>query len=281
MPAAIAVPAIIGAAGIGTGIATSVMGANAARDASNAQVQSANYAADLQKQSSDQALQFQKDVWAQQQKNQQPWLEAGQGALTQLSDLLKPGGELQQGFDPNSVDVTKDPGYQFRLDQGQKALERSAAARGATGSGGTLKAITRYGQDYASNEYKDAYSRAFNTFNSNQANRFNRLASLAGVGQTATAQLGSEGTAAAGGVASNLINTGANLGNIAQAAGNARASGYVGSANAINSGLGSAMNGIQNMYALSQLFKSQPQAPLPYENPDISFATGSIPGLIH
>lgn len=90
--------------------------------------------------------------------------------------------ELTRSF--TMADYQQDPGFDFRMKQGQKALERSAAARGGLRSGATLKALTQYGQDFASNEYGKAYDR----FNQNQGNRFNRLSSIAGFGSTANAQ---------------------------------------------------------------------------------------------
>ena len=108
--------------------------------------------------------------------------------------------------------LTSDPGYQFRMDQGQKAIERSAAARGGLFSGGTGKALQQYSQGLASQEY---------------GNAFNRLASLAGIGQSANSQQ----------VALNQ-NQGATLADLAGQGGNARASGYIGAQNALNQGTG-------------------------------------------
>lgn len=72
---------------------------------------------------------------------------------------------------PTAADMGQDPGYQFRLSEGQKALERSGAARGVTNTGGTLKGILDYGQQAASQEYGNVYSRNLNTYNTNEANR--------------------------------------------------------------------------------------------------------------
>lgn len=259
MPAAVAIPAIIGAAGVGTSVAGAVMGSKASSQAADAQVSASKYAADLQKQSSDEALAFQKQQWETAQKNQQPWIDAGKGALGDLTANL---GDLTKGFDPSTVDVTQDPGYAFRLAEGQKALERSAAARGSTLGGAALKELTRYSQGVASQEYGAAYDRAFNTFQANQGNRWNRLASLAGVGQTATQQLNSAGANFANNSASIVQNTGNNLADLAVGAGNAKASGYMGSANAWANALGGITNtatSIGNYYAtksyLSDLLK--------------------------
>lgn len=100
-----------------------------------------------------------------------PYTQAGGQALGQLS------GALTSGFDFES-----DPGYQFRLSEGQKALERSLASRGLSQSGAALKAAQEYGQGLASQTYQDAYNR-YLAQNS-------QLANLAGMGQNAAMGLG-------------------------------------------------------------------------------------------
>jgi hypothetical protein len=117
-----------------------------------------------------------------------------------------------------------DPGYAFRQAEGMKALERSAAARGGLLSGGTLKGIQRFGQDLASQEYGNA----FNRYQIERSARLNPLQSLMGSGQSAantmTSSIGQSGQ-----------NQQANIMNVGQA----RASGYVGQANALGGALGS------------------------------------------
>jgi len=61
---------------------------------------------------------------------------------------------------PTGATEQNDPGYQFRLQQGEKALQASAAARGNLLTGDTAKAIQGYGQDYASNEFQNLWNRA-------------------------------------------------------------------------------------------------------------------------
>jgi hypothetical protein len=121
------------------------------------------------------------------------------------------------------ADFEADPGYAFRQSEGMKALERSAAARGGLLSGGTLKGIQRFGQDLASQEYTNA----FNRYQVNRANQLNPLQSLMGSGQSSANVL----TGAAGQMGQNQA---AGITNAAQA----RASGYVGSANALSGALG-------------------------------------------
>lgn len=140
-------------------------------------------------------------------------------------------GDFQSGAGTSPEDIMKmDPGYQFRMDQGLNATKNSAVARGSLDSGATLKALTRFGQDYASGEF---------------GNVVNRLAGASGTGQTATAQNQASGT--------NMTN---NVSNLTTDAGNARAAGIVGGANAWGSaatGVGSAYNNYQNSEILRKL----------------------------
>jgi hypothetical protein len=76
-------------------------------------------------------------------------------------------GDFKQ---PTAADMQVDPGYQFRLDQGQKSLERSAAAKGVLRTGGTLKDVQNLGQKYASDEYGNVFSRALTGYNTNRGN---------------------------------------------------------------------------------------------------------------
>jgi hypothetical protein len=245
------------AALIGMGIAaasstaSSVIGSKAAGNAASAQVAAENHAADVQAQSAKDSLDFQKKVYADNTANTQPYLDAGKVALGQIGAGLAPGGEFTQKYSADQV-MKDDPGYQFRLDEGNKAIERAAAASGRTNSGGTLKALTRYGSDYASGEYGAAYSR----FKSDQDTRFNRYATVAGLGQTATAQTSSNGNTAAGNVAAINSNSANGISNSLAGAANATASGYIGSANATAAGLGGLSNNATTLLMLSKLGKA-------------------------
>ena len=105
-----------------------------------------------------------------------PYREGGATAFTTLSEMVNPGGEFNRQF--TAADMELDPGYQFRLAEGQKALERSAAARGGLQSGAALKALSRYSQGVASDEYQKAFDR----FRANRGDRFSVLSNLAGTG---------------------------------------------------------------------------------------------------
>jgi hypothetical protein len=196
----------------------------------------AGKASDAQVQAGQESNATQLAMYNQTRADQEPWRKAGMGALDQMSAGTAPGGDFNRDF--TLADFQKDPGYQFRMDQGSDALQASAAARGALLNGGTLKALSRYGQDYASGEYSNAYNR----FNNDRTQRFNRLSSLAGTGQTAATNVGNMGTQTAYGI-----------GQTQQAMGNARASGYVGQANAINNGISS----LSNFYMQRQYMNPQ------------------------
>lgn len=140
-------------------------------------------------------------------EDQRPYREAGYGALSKLNDLLGLSdnksvdgyGSLAKPF--TGADLTKDPGYQFGLSQGQHAIDSSAAARGGLYSGATLKALDRYGNDYGSTKFNDAFNR-----NQTENNALaNKLQSVAGIGQTATNQVGMLGAQNAALAGQNLI----------------------------------------------------------------------------
>jgi len=269
-----------GALSAGSSVAGGIMGSNAASNAANAQAQASEYAANLQKQEADNALAFQKQQYDTSQKEFQPWLQAGTGGINQLSQLLGIGpnngtadyGSLSQPWTstfqaPTGATEQNDPGYQFRLDQGMKALQNSAAARGGLLTSGTAKDINNYAQDYASNEYNNVYGRAlnqyelgYNTFQQNQANQFNRLAALSGIGQTAAGTLGQLGQNASTNTANIMLGSGSTIGNDIMAAGAARGSGYVGGANALNGALTGAGNNISQLAMLYSLLNNNPSS---------------------
>jgi hypothetical protein len=117
-----------------------------------------------------------------------------------------PGSDVPDLADYPTYHFQSDPGYAFRLAEGDKAIERSAAAGPGVLSGRYLKSALRYSQDYASNEYQKVYD---------------RIATIAGFGSSASAS----GTSV-------IMNTAGNVGNALTNAGDARASSYVAQGNA-------------------------------------------------
>lgn len=138
-------------------------------------------------------------MFDQARKDQEPWRQAGASAVNTLGSQM---GDMTRTFTMN--DFQQDPGYQFRMAEGQKAIERSAAARGGLMGGRSLKDISRFGQDFASNEFTNAYNR----FNNDRDQRFNKLSSLAGVGQSSASQIANQGMQAGQQVAGNQMGVG-------------------------------------------------------------------------
>jgi len=196
-----------------------LLGSSASRSAASQQSDAASRAADLQRQQfSEQAL------------LQEPFRQVGIRALPQLEAQRN----MMPGAFTGKVDLTQDPGYAFRLSEGQKALDRSAAARGGLISGGAMKAAQRFGQEMGSQEYQNAYNRALTGYNADvarEATGYNRLAALAGYGQTATGQIGAAGQ-----------NMASNVGNLMTSGAAAGAAGTVGQANALTGGLSTYLN---------------------------------------
>lgn len=230
-----------------SGIATAIVGgAVIGGIASN---KAASTAASATESAANTSAQVQREMFDKQVALQEPWRQAGINALSQMQGQT---GAMPPAF-TGQVDLTQDPGYAFRMSEGLKALERSAAARGGLLSGGALKATQRFGQDLASQEYQNAYNRALTQYNAavqREGTGYNRLAALAGVGQTATGQL-----------AGSAAQTGANLGNLyynaGQSAGATRASGYMGMSNALTGAIGTGLNYYQNQQLLNRLMPQQ------------------------
>ena len=190
-------------------VGSALIGSSSSRRAASTQAESADRAGELQRE------QFERQV-----ELQEPFRQVGLRALNKLEGAAEytPFGMSQ---------FQQDPGYGFRLSEGQKAIDRSAAARSGLQSGSALKAAARYGQEMGSQEFQNA----FNRYGIERERRLNPLQSLAGVGQTSTNQL------VAGG--QNYANA---AGEAIGAAGQARASGYMGSANSLSGALGQYMN---------------------------------------
>lgn len=137
-----------------------------------------------------------KEIYDSQRKDLSGYRDLGQYGLSELMGNMN---AMTDTFGPE--DFQKDPGYDFRMQEGQKALERSSSARGNLLGGGTAKALARYGQDYASNEYNNAYNR----FNQDRDQRYGKLMDLVGTGQNAAAQTGAAGQNYASAYGQNVI----------------------------------------------------------------------------
>jgi hypothetical protein len=204
------------------------------------QAEATEQAANISAQASREALALQQRMYEEGVARQQPWYEAGKTALNKLipeATSYTPFGMAQ---------FQADPGYAFRLSEGQKALERSAAARGGLLSGATGKALTRYGQEAGSQEYMNAFKR----YQLEREARLAPLQSLAGVGQTTANTLGSAGQGYANQANQLAMTNAANMGNLALMGGNIRASQYGTAGSALNTALNTDWNALGRRFGI-------------------------------
>ena len=181
-------------------VAAAVVGAAAVGAAGSAYAgKQAGKAARTQAKSADRASQIQQENFEQTRQDLAPYKQAGDSSLSQLMGQMGDNGYFNQTY--TGQDIYSDPSYQFRLQQGQDAIQSSAAAKGGLLTGATLKALQNYGQESASQEYSNAYNR----FNADQTNRYNRLSNLVGIGQNAAVQVGNAGAQTAQAVANNTM----------------------------------------------------------------------------
>lgn len=185
----------------------------------------ANSAADTQAAAAQQAAQIQQQQYQQNTANQQPYMSAGTAALNTIGQDQANGTGFAAAFNPSTYIDT--PGYQFQLQQGQSAINSSAAATGGVLNGGTLKALDQYTTGLANTTYGQAYSQ----YMQNSQQQYNQLYGVASLGESAAGSLGAQGTQSA-----------ANTGNYLTQAGNATAAGTVGVSNAINQGISGVSN---------------------------------------
>lgn len=147
-------------------------------------------------------------------------------------------GSLTRSFSPQDFAAGIDPGYSWRLQQGNQGVMNGAAAGSGSLSGPALKSLLDYNQGAASQEYGAAFDR----FQTQQGNIYQRLFGVAGLGQNAAANVGNQGVATGGNIGSNITG-----------AANASAAGQVGTANAIS-------GAVNNLGSLAYLYATRPGA---------------------
>lgn len=180
------------------------------------------------------------ETWMQGQEQQglgnyAPYLQGGAKASGMLSDLLGTPGQglltpwTQQFTAPTEQQAENTPGYKFQLQQGENALQNSAAARGGLLSGGTLAGMNQYAQGLASENYQNVfnnsltqYQQAYQSFLNNQQNTYSRLMGLSG-----------QGLQAAGGAGNLISGIGGDIASLMGKQGQVQAAGTLGSANSI------------------------------------------------
>lgn len=254
---------------------------------------SSREAALIQAAAAEQALRLQKQLADEQVLRNAPTVQAGDTARNRMLDLIGLSGRTgaagygsanqpysMAGFDPNSLmrnfgaaDFQTDPGYNFRLSEGLKAIDRQAAARGGLISGAGLKAAGRFGGDLASQEYGNAFNRfqtnrasqaglftdAYNRNRTRQMDEYGRLSDFTTRGANAAAGTGSS-QAAYGTNAANLMSQGAQaMGQGVIGAGQATAAGQMGAGNTYNNAINAALQGYQNNQMMD-LFRNRRSA---------------------
>lgn len=226
----------VGLISAGTSIAGGLMGSSASKSAAAQQAKSAQ-----------DALDFQKQVFNQQQTNQQPFLDSGKTSLSKLMEGISNGtfgaGAAFQA--PTAEQARATPGYQFNLAEGDRAIERGQAAAGGAFTGGTLKALQGRSTDLANSTYQQTFQNAMSGYQANLANQqqqFGELFAPAQLGENAVASINNTGTQVS-----------QNVGNLMTQQGNAQAAGTVGSANAITGGLTGATNNLTQAMTLGKL----------------------------
>jgi hypothetical protein len=217
---------------------------------SRKQAKAAESASQLQYEATSDAAKQQREMFDILNKQQEPYREAGYGALTNINQMLPYFTQQQAAYKPFTAEDLKTnlaPNYEFMKQQGLGATGQTMNVGG--GGSNVNLAMTKFAQDYASNAYQNALNnymqqqaQGFNQGQTQQTNIYNRLASLAGIGQTAQNQAQTLGTS-----------TAANIGQLGIGGASALGAGQIGAANA----MAGAYGGIGNALTLSQLLTPQ------------------------
>lgn len=197
----------------GAALVGGVIAGSASQNAANTEAGAANAATGAQEQ-----------MFGTEQQNEQPYIQAGDQALSQIQGNM---GAWNQPFTMNDFE-NQSPEYGFDLSQGLAGEQSAEAAQGAEYGTGTISAMNNYAQNMALNSYNSA----FQNYQTQIQNSYSRLAGVAQIGQSAAAGINSNATAVGGNIGNNIVG-----------AGNASAAGQVGTANAVTGAIGTGANG--------------------------------------
>ena len=236
-------------------IGSSVLQGNAANKAAQGAANAANAGAQS-------SIDLQRRMYEEGVARQQPFYQAGVNALPGYLSGIGQGGDLVRGF--TQADYQADPGYAFRLSEGQKALDRQAAARGGMISGSALKAAQRFGQDMASQEYSNAYNR----FRDTQGLQRNALAGVVGFAPSAAGSMNTSGQNYATGAGNAMMGQGVNTGNALIAGQQGRQSMYGDIGSTLGKYLGGGLSGPQASFSQTGLGGSGFGTGMAYGNQD-------------
>jgi hypothetical protein len=270
---------------IGTLAAGAISAATSEAGASK-QASAANSARELEYQNQQQALGDVEQEWQGQQANEAPFLNTGQGAMLNLGQLLStPGQGLLAPYSggqftaPTLSQAEQQPGYQFQLQEGELALQNSAAAKGELLDPNAMEAESQFAENAAQTDYQNVYNQALNTYQTNynvwanqQQNEYSRLAGIAGMGETAAGELGQEGGQYGQTVGNILVGGAQQQAQQINNAAAAEAAGITGAGNA----LGGAVSNAGTDLALGDLMNEQ--SLYAQYNPSLWVPGGSMPG---
>lgn len=263
MATALGIGSLIG--GIGS-LFGGIFGASAASKAAAQQLAAQKQAVGELQGSEAQALNYQGRATDTSLARLQPYLSAGTAAEGNLADLTATPGQglltpwTQQFSAPTAEQAAATPGYQFQLQQGENAVQNSAAARGGLLSGGTLADMNNYAQGTASTNYQNQFNNAqaqyqsgYQTFLNNQQNTYNMLSGQAQVGQNAANSMGTLSQMGAQNYGAITTNTGSDIAGLLGQQGATQAGGTLGTAQALAGIPAGVSNSLLNYGVLSQL----------------------------
>ena len=167
-------------------------------------------AADTQAAATRDSTALQKDIYESTVKRNEPFVSGGTQAFNSLLERLGIGGNKDAsgygslGKVPTGAEVMAEPGYAFGQQQGQEAIDRAANARGMSYSGAQLKAAGKFGSDYASQQYGNAFGRLQGA--NQQA--YNQITGAAGFGQASANNTASAGQQFGAQAGANMIGAG-------------------------------------------------------------------------
>lgn len=216
---------MVAAAIIAAGVVTAGASAIGSSNAAGAQTQAAQDATNAQL-----------NMYNQTKAGLQPYNTGGQADFSRLNKLINSPAYIN-GPSLSESATRATPGYQFNLNQGLKATQNSAAARGLGVSGAAMKGAAQYATGLADSTYQNQFADRV----TNQTNAYNRLLGGATIGENAGAQTGAFAT-----------QTGTNIGNNIIGAGNAQAASSIATGNAI----GSVGSSVGNLYLTNALLKN-------------------------
>ena len=260
---------------LGASVISSVLGSNASQSAASTQANASVQAAGMQQATTEQQLAQQQAMYNQNVARMQPWVNQGTAANATLADLLGTSGNTSaSGYgslvgQPTLAQLQTQmaPNYQFMLNQGEQALQSSAAASGGLLTGQGLKDINNYAQNTAQSGLQQAY----NNYVTNQTNTYNRLSGLSSLGQNSAAGVGNQGVQTGSNIANTAMAGTSAVNNYLTGGAAATAAGAIGSANAVTGSLNSGLNNYLTLNYLNGLNGGgvQSQASNTYNQPSV------------